>query len=92
MNGIISTKEAAARLNVSVRRVQNLIAAKRLPAEKIGNSYAIKESDLKLVKERKNGRPAKGKKLKEKDWNAILDKFIGCLDGGPPDLQQIRNI
>lgn len=86
MSRFISTKEAAVRLNISVRRVQSLIASKRLPAEKIGNSFAIKESDLKLVGSRKNGRPQNGGKPAEKDWDAVLDKFIGCLDGLPHDL------
>lgn len=44
-------------MNVSVRRVQALIAAGRLRAEKIGNSFAINEKDLKLLYGRKNGRP-----------------------------------
>ncbi len=86
MNSLITTKEAAKRLNISVRRVQALIAAGRLPAEKIGNSFAIKESDLRIVDGRKNGRPLNGGKPDEKDWDAILDKYIGCLKGLPPDL------
>jgi excisionase family DNA binding protein len=52
MNSFITTKEAAKKLNISVRRVQALIAAGRLPAEKIGNIFAIRPSDLKLA----NGR------------------------------------
>jgi excisionase family DNA binding protein len=86
MNSLISTKEAAARLRISVRRVQALIASGRLPAEKIGNSFAIKESDLKSLNGRKNGRPVNGTKPKEKDWGPILDQFIGCLKDLPPDL------
>ena len=86
MNGIITAKEAAERLHVSVRRVQNLIAAKRLPAEKIGNSYAIKVADLKFVKQRKNGRPSEKHVPREKDWSAIIDRFSGCLTTGPSDL------
>ncbi|NOT48966.1 MAG: helix-turn-helix domain-containing protein [Acidobacteria bacterium] len=87
MNSFIGTKEAAERLKISVRRVQALIASGRLPAEKIGNSFAIRESDLKVVDDRKNGRPAvNGSNSTEKDWDAILDKFIGCLKGLPSDL------
>ncbi len=85
MNSFMSTKEAAARLKISVRRVQALIASGRLPAEKIGNSFAIKESDLKSVNSRKNGRPVNGTKP-EKDWDAIIKKFAGCLKDLPPDL------
>ncbi len=84
MNSLISTKEAAAKLHISVRRVQALIAAGRLPAEKIGNSFAIRESDLNALNGRKNGRPARNRT--DKDWERIIRKFAGCLKGLPPDL------
>ena len=86
MNGVITTKEAAARLNISVRRVQALIAAGRLPAEKIGNTFAIRESDLKLVNARKNGRPSEGSARSQDQYNKILLKYVGCLKGLPSDL------
>jgi excisionase family DNA binding protein len=60
--GFISTKQAAAKLGVSVLRVQQLIWKERLPAQKIGRDYVINEEDLKLVEDRKPGRPAKSKK------------------------------
>ena len=64
-----------------------MISAGRLPAQRIGNSFAIDEADLKLVNGRKNGRPVNGSKPEgEKDWGPILDKFIGCLKGLPADL------
>ena len=106
-----------------MRRVQALIAAGRLPAEKIGNSFAIRESDLKLVIGRENGKPrarvdksphitpevraitpARSRKHSynkaayklavdkpseertQKDWNAIIARFAGCVSLGPPDL------
>ena len=53
----ISSKDAAARLNLSVRRVQELIKTGRLPANMIGGVYLIEEKDLALVKNRKPGRP-----------------------------------
>jgi excisionase family DNA binding protein len=56
----ISTKDAAARLNLSVRRVQELIKTKRLPAKMIGGVYLIADKDLGLVKDRKPGRPRTG--------------------------------
>ena len=59
---LLSVSEAANHLGVSRWRVNQLINEKRLPAQKIGRSYVIKESDLKLVEERKPGRPAKSKK------------------------------
>jgi excisionase family DNA binding protein len=58
---LLTTKEAATRLGVTVTRVQQLIAAGSLPAEKMGRDYFIKEDDLKLVEDRKPGRPPKAK-------------------------------
>ena len=45
----ISTKDAAARLKISVRRVQELIKTERLPAKMIGGVYLIDEKDLALA-------------------------------------------
>lgn len=59
---LLTTKEVAEKLGVSIRRIQAMITEKSLPATKIGRDYVIKESDLSLVKNRKVGRP---KKLKE---------------------------
>ena len=44
MSSLLSTKEAAKRLNISVRRVQALYPAGRLPVKRIGNSFAIDEA------------------------------------------------
>ena len=63
LEGFLTTKEVAQRLGVSVGRVQQFIAEGRLPATKIGQTNLVKESDLKLVKERKTGRPPKQKTL-----------------------------
>jgi excisionase family DNA binding protein len=54
---LISTAEAAKKLGVHITRVQALIKGGRLPAQKIGGSYVIDEGDLRLVKDRKPGRP-----------------------------------
>ena len=59
MGKLLSTTEAAARLGITVPRVQTFIWEGRLPALKVGRSYAIDEDDLKLVENRKTGRPAK---------------------------------
>jgi len=59
MNDLISTKNAAEKLGLSLRRVQALITSGRLPAQKIGNSYVVREKDLELVQIRKAGRPKK---------------------------------
>lgn len=55
--GLITTKDAAQKLGVSVRRVQAMITRGRLPADRIGRDYLIKESDLESVRDRKPGRP-----------------------------------
>ena len=57
----LTTKQAAERLGITPRRVQALIEAGRLPAQKFGRDYMINEKDLKLVKDRKVGRPRKVK-------------------------------
>ncbi len=62
MKNLISSKEAAEKLGLSIRRVQALITSGRLPAQKIGNSYVVSEKDLELVKERNPGRPTKSSK------------------------------
>ena len=54
---LLTTKDAAERLGVTTVRVCAMITAGRLPAERFGRAYMIKESDLKLVEGRKPGRP-----------------------------------
>ncbi len=61
---LLTTKETAKKLGVSVRRVQAMITDGVLPAQKIGRDYVIKESDLKLVEDRKPGRPPKDESKK----------------------------
>ena len=59
MGKLLSTTEAAARVGLSVARIQTFIWDERLPAVKVGRSYAIDEDDLKLIANRKTGRPSK---------------------------------
>ncbi len=59
---VLTTREVAERLNVSVRRVHQFIEQGRLPATKLGRDYIIQEKDLRLVAVRTNGRPPKKKK------------------------------
>lgn len=56
---LLTTPQVAERLGVSPRRVLALIEAGRLPSQQFGRDHLIKESDLKLVAERKVGRPPK---------------------------------
>ena len=55
----LTAAEAAERLNVSVRRVQQLVKDGRLPATIFGGALMIQAEDLKLVADRKPGRPPK---------------------------------
>jgi excisionase family DNA binding protein len=55
----LTTKEAADKLGVTIRMVQLLVQSGRLPATKFRGDYMIKEADLKLVENRKVGRPKK---------------------------------
>lgn len=57
IKGYLTTKEVAEKLNVTVGRVRQMVADGQLPATKIGRDNFIKEADLKLVKDRKVGRP-----------------------------------
>lgn len=58
----LTTKQVADKLGITARRVQALITDGKLPAIKIGRDYLIKEKDLKLVENRKVGRPKKSAK------------------------------
>lgn len=64
MNDLLTTREVAGRLGVTQARVRALIAAGRLPSQQFGRDHLIKESDLKLVEDRKPGRPPKPKEEK----------------------------
>ncbi|HKV41543.1 MAG TPA: helix-turn-helix domain-containing protein [Blastocatellia bacterium] len=57
---LLTTKEAAAQLGVSERRVRGLIAEGKLVAQRIGRDYAIERRALAKVKVYgKQGRPPK---------------------------------
>jgi excisionase family DNA binding protein len=58
----LTTKQVADHLGVTIRRIQALVTSGRLPAQKFGRDYMIKEKDLKLVENRKVGRPKKTEK------------------------------
>jgi excisionase family DNA binding protein len=55
----LTAAEAAKRLNVSVRRVQQLVKTGRLPAKMFGGALMIQAKDLEMVAVRKPGRPPK---------------------------------
>lgn len=58
----LTTQQVAERLGVTPRRVVAMIQAHQLPATKFGRDYMIEKADLKLVKNRKAGRPRKTQK------------------------------
>lgn len=62
IEGYLTTKQVAEKLGVSEGRVRQLVAEKRLPSTKVGHTNLVRESDLELVRERKQtGRPPKKK-------------------------------
>jgi len=58
---LLTTPEVAERLGISTRRVLALIQSGRLPSQQFGRDHLVKENDLKLVEDRKPGRPPKVK-------------------------------
>jgi excisionase family DNA binding protein len=54
---LLSTSQAAKLLGISAKRVRVLVAAGRLKAQKIGNSWVIPQESLRAVRVRKPGRP-----------------------------------
>ena len=62
----LSVAEAAKRLGISARRVQQLVRAGRLPADEFGGAFVIKEKDLGLVADRRPGRPFSAGKSRKK--------------------------
>ena len=59
MNGLLTTQQVAEKLGVTAGRVRQMIVDGQLPATKMGRDNFIREADLKLVAERKVGRPPK---------------------------------
>jgi len=59
---LLTTKEAGKILGVTAQRVLFLINEGRLPAKKLGRDFIIQKKDLKLVANRKPGRPPVKKK------------------------------
>jgi excisionase family DNA binding protein len=67
MNELLTTHQAAERLGVTAGRIRQLIVEGRLPAVKMGRDNFIKASDLRLVENRKVGRPTKLEAAKKAD-------------------------
>jgi excisionase family DNA binding protein len=63
MEEMLTTLQVAERLGVTAGRVRQMIVDGQLPAVKFGRDNFIKASDLKLVRNRKVGRPPKTDKV-----------------------------
>jgi excisionase family DNA binding protein len=75
MQGLLTTQEAAEKLGVTAGRVRQMIVDGQLPATKLGRDNFIRETDLKLVEDRKVGRPTKEtSELKKKRSRARTPK------------------
>lgn len=73
MKDLLTTRQVAERLGVSASRVRQFIIDGRLPAIKLGRDNLIREVDLRLVEDRKAGRPTKPKKAPTKKTTASRD-------------------
>lgn len=83
----LTTNQAAEILGVTPRRVLQLIASGRLPAEKHGRDWAIKATDLELVRVRRPARPRSPERiLKElpviNDYGTVVIMIPRCPSGG----------
>ncbi len=79
----LTTKQAAKKLNKSVRWIQTLIKDGRLKAEKFGRDYLISESDLQNIEKRKQGRPTK--------LTSVLEGYIWDIEGKDLCRRSMRN-
>ena len=61
MQQLLTTKAAAEALGISQRRILALIAAGQLRAKKVGPVWTMRQIDLDKVRDRRPGRPRKGK-------------------------------
>jgi excisionase family DNA binding protein len=58
MQGFVTVRQAAERLGLSIRRVQELVADNRLPgAQLFGNRWAIPEASVAAFRPRPVGNP-----------------------------------
>lgn len=89
---LLTTNEAAKRLNVTPIRVRQMIREGKINARRIGRDYIIAESALDSVKTyRKTGRPTKSENgnqsAKKKPFKTIFDvapHLVGSIKSGLP--------
>ncbi|CAN5475653.1 hypothetical protein BH18ACI1_BH18ACI1_17530 [soil metagenome] len=67
IEGYLTTKEVAEKFGVTVGRIQQLVAEKRLSAVKIGQTNLITEKEIESFDRQSVGRPKKnGSEAKER--------------------------
>ena len=92
---MLSVSEAAKELNISATRVRKMIADGVLLADKVGNAWAIPESEVtnRLLEARKAGRPKEGLNSSNKRRQCINlhDVYVELKnkDFARPDAQTI---
>ncbi len=59
MRDLLTTTEVATIVGVTDSRIRQLILSKVLPAQKFGNTNLVRREDLKLLENRRSGRPRK---------------------------------
>jgi DNA binding domain, excisionase family len=74
MDEMLTTLQVAERLGVTAGRVRQMIVDGQLPAVKLGRDNFIKASDLKLVKDRKVGRPPKAHKVEKESGERLAKR------------------
>ena len=65
IEGYLTTKEVAEKLGVTIGRIQQLVAEKRLNAVKVGRDNLISEKDIASFERLSVGRPKKSIEAKE---------------------------
>jgi excisionase family DNA binding protein len=76
---LLTTSEVAERLGVTVQRIHQFIKDERLPAQKMGRDYIIREGDLKPLEDRKTGRPPKAQPGTRKRATARRKRGTGAV-------------
>src|SRR5581483_319070 len=88
----LTTPQAAARLGVSLRRIQSLIKAGQLPARQRGKDFVINQADLAHITDRKPGKAVKVAKSQVPAETPIIraEMRAGDVVKTPPAAEQQR--
>jgi excisionase family DNA binding protein len=61
MIDLLTISQAAAELEISIRRMQQLVQSGRVKHQRVGRAIVIRPKDLDAVRTRRTGRPQKEK-------------------------------